>query len=114
MAPAPDQGLSVGAKAGIGVGAAIGVFLVFGAVVWLFRRRRKTAVAPPGELSGSNTFPPAHGVQETSYRPQGPQSELSGYGPEHQSGWTSYKPATELAGDGQQPKYQTPPPHEMY
>ena len=40
--PAPSPGLSTGAKAGIGVGAAAGILAVAGALILLFMRRRKS------------------------------------------------------------------------
>ncbi|CAL8574647.1 hypothetical protein XPA_000602 [Xanthoria parietina] len=39
--PAPSPGLSTGAKAGIGIGAAAGILAVAGALIFLFIRRRK-------------------------------------------------------------------------
>lgn len=40
-APPNDEGLSTGAKAGIGVGASVGALAIFGALIWLCLRRRK-------------------------------------------------------------------------
>ncbi len=45
--PSPTRGLSTGAKAGIGIGAIVGAFLLFGALsaVWMVMRRRRNEQA---------------------------------------------------------------------
>ena len=57
QASLPNKGLSTGAQAGIGVGAAIGGLVILALVFWSFRRRRSNKKSQPSEL-GSEQVPP--------------------------------------------------------
>ncbi|KAJ5301364.1 hypothetical protein PENANT_c023G04554 [Penicillium antarcticum] len=46
-APLESHGLTIGAKAGIGVGVSLGVILTIGLALWLFYARRKRSQSPP-------------------------------------------------------------------
>ncbi|KAF2096057.1 hypothetical protein NA57DRAFT_78827 [Rhizodiscina lignyota] len=55
-APASSSGLSTGAKAGIGVGAALGALVVIGLIAWFLLRRRSSKKAETmGSASGMDS-----------------------------------------------------------
>lgn len=78
----PSSGLSPGAKAGIGVGAAIGVLALGALIVFMFARRKRKHTADGGEqmsnLRNENKAPIA--IYELDSRRERGTSELDGRG----------------------------------
>ncbi|KAL3443095.1 hypothetical protein BJX65DRAFT_312112 [Aspergillus insuetus] len=59
--PSSSSGLSTDAKAGIGVGSAAGAILIIAAVLFLWSRRRKKAMAITREKAGIVAYEPGSG-----------------------------------------------------
>lgn len=78
-----SEGLSTGAKAGIGIGVSLGVLglLALGAAFWIVKRRKKTGQGRPliPEKDGTGVEAFQHkSTYETPSRPIGPPQELPG------------------------------------
>jgi hypothetical protein len=64
---APSPQLSTGAKAGIGVGAGLGVVLLIAAIL-LFWRRRRTALSQDNSVSKEYTYTGQHPAEMPNYQ----------------------------------------------